>query len=375
MSTRTVGPAAEEILAAIAELRQGPERSRPDLLLEFHPGALREAGLDPVSVLDRFRALGLRAVAATGELPTDPGELTLAVEGGGEAVATLRLAPVAASPGVGERLQPAVRRLGRRWARTFPPGEPPGTLEYDATHRALVGSLLDEPAWRELFASNGALPAGLGAGYDERVVEYPWLFSRDLGGRVLDAGSVTNHRHILERLLLTVDDLTIATLAPEPLAFNSMGVSYLYADLRELPLRDNWYDQVICLSTLEHVGMDNTLYGGHARPDADPAEAAARAFRELLRVVRPGGRIHLSVPFGRHEDHGWFRQFAREDVDSLFEGAGVGRREEAVFLHSERGWRRLAAARAADVAYNSESGRAADLAVAARAVLCATIYV
>lgn len=91
-------------------------------------------------------------------------------------------------------------------------------------------------------------------------------------------------------------------------------------------------------------------------------------------MVRRGGRIHLSVPFGRREDHGWFRQLDRADVDELFERAHVGRREEAVFLYGAAGWRRASVGEAAASINQPAFERAADLAVAARAVLCAIVY-
>jgi len=249
----------------------------------------------------------------------------------------------------------------------------PRTLAYDATHRALVSSLLDDDEWQAMFRDRAQLPAGLGAGFDERVVEYPWLFSRGLSGRVLDAGSVLNHRHVVESLLPRIEDLTIVTLSPEPTAFTDLGVSYLYGDLRDLPLRDEWFDEVVCLSTLEHVGMDNSVYGAEDGRAEDPHAEAVQALRELLRVVRPGGRIHISVPFGRREDHGWARQLNREDVEALLADVGVARREDTVFRHTPRGWRRGSARRAGRARYNGNGGRAEDGAVAARAVLCATI--
>ncbi len=55
-------------------------------------------------------------------------------------------------------------------------------------------------------------------------------------GRVLDAGSVLNHAHVLDGL--PHGDLTIVTLEPEPHAFFARRISYVYADLRELPFRD-----------------------------------------------------------------------------------------------------------------------------------------
>ena len=70
---------------------------------------------------------------------------------------------------------------------------------------------------------------------------------------------------------------------PRSSSFPQLGVSYLYADLRELPLADATYDRVLSISTLEHVGMDTSYYGGETKVAEDPQ-------RELLAAVRGAAR-------------------------------------------------------------------------------------
>src|SRR6202789_3113706 len=140
MSGQPVGPKADAVLAALAELAG---RDGEEVTLELHPRLLREAGVDPVSVLDRFRGVGLRPSAESG-LPADPGELVLTLDAGKRGAATLLMVPVATPPPMGEKLLSSKRRLGRLWARRFPPTEEPGTLAYDATHRALIGALIED---------------------------------------------------------------------------------------------------------------------------------------------------------------------------------------------------------------------------------------
>lgn len=145
--------------------------------------------------------------------------------------------------------------------KDFPPTTP-WTIDYVETHRRLVAALLDDRAAIGLFASSERLPNGWGIGFDERVVEYPWLLAQEPAGKTLDAGSVLNHAHILDRFQPRLSNLHIVTLAPEEIAFTERRISYLFADLRDLPYKDGWFDTVISVSTLEHVGMDNSLYGG-----------------------------------------------------------------------------------------------------------------
>lgn len=219
---------------------------------------------------------------------------------------------------------------------------------------------MDQGFLQRRFAENAQLPVRYGFGLDERVVELPWALPR-LQGRTLDAGASLNHRHVLTRVLPRVTGLHIVTAAPEERAYPELGVSYLFADLRALPLRSDYYDTICSISSLEHVGMDNSAYGGPPR-ESDPNAAATAALTELKRVLAPGGRLLVTVPYGAGEDHGWFRQYGETELTTLTEDLGGDRVDVTVFAYSQ-GWQRSSPAAAAGARYG-------DCAVAARAVAC-----
>ena len=214
------------------------------------------------------------------------------------------------------------------------------------------------------------LPERYGIGFDERVVEFPWIATRELSGRVLDAGSTLNHAHVLPRLRPRVASLDIVTLTPEEQAFPQLDVSYQYADLRDLPYRDAIYDTVVCLSTLEHVGMDNAQYGDAAPRSDDSLADLARAVRELRRVLRPGGRMFVTVPFGVAADLGWQRVFDAAALEALLAELAPVSSEVEIFRYLPSGWVRSNVDEAGDAVYRdhfSDPTPAADRAPAARA--------
>ena len=181
-------------------------------------------------------------------------------------------------------------------------GRKPWSRGYSLSKFDFIKTVLNDDALVAKFRYSGVLPKGYGYGYDERVVEYPWVLSRLYKGksRLLDAGSVFNFPEIVENPKLSGKDITIFTLAPENKAFWEKGISYHYGDLRQLPFRDNWFDEIVSISTLEHVGMDNRMYTGgttYGKVGLD----AKRAVQELVRVLRPGGRFLASVGFGKHQ--------------------------------------------------------------------------
>jgi SAM-dependent methyltransferase len=270
----------------------------------------------------------------------------------------------------------------RRWpfradlVARFPPPDQPFAGDYAERHQAFLNAVLTDEQRLRPFERRRQLPRGYGVGLDERVVEYAWLLAARPRGRVLDAGSTLNHEHILDRVLPEVESLTIVTLEPEEVSFTRRRVSYVYGDVRNLPFRDGWFDTVVSLSTIEHIGMDNRAYGSNLPPSADPDVEAATALRELRRVMRPGGELLISVPFGAYEDMGWLRQFGDKQLDLLHEALGPAEVQIEFFRYGANGWLRSDRKAAADARYRPPTAPPAeDRAVAARAVACVRVRV
>jgi SAM-dependent methyltransferase len=194
-------------------------------------------------------------------------------------------------------------------------------------------------------------------GTDERVVEIPWVLSRLVpSGRVLEVGYAYAEPVYLAGLLRAGVDLVGLDLAERDLE----GMERLTADVRSIPLPDDSVDQVLLVSTLEHVGADNTGYGLAAEQDAG---SRAEALRELGRVLRAKGTLLVTVPLGEPGDHGWFRLDDVGGWTSLFTSAGLFVEEQEAYELTESGWRAAPAFEASGVGYG-------DRGPAASAVLC-----
>ena len=253
------------------------------------------------------------------------------------------------------------RLSGRRpWAR--------GYNEYKWAH--LRGVLRDSGFDPE------QLPPGYGLRLDERIIEYPWFISRlpAASGVLLDAGSVLNYEFLLTLPKLSGKKMFVSTLAPEASSFNQLGVSYVYEDLRSSCFRSEYFDWVACLSTIEHVGLDNTrLYTDDATKRESAPASHLEVVAELKRVLKPNGVLYLSMPFGRHENHGWFQIFDGPMVDRVIERFAPREVREVHFRYTEQGWMPSCRTASKDADYfdiHSAKGYAPDYAAASRAVVC-----
>jgi len=198
------------------------------------------------------------------------------------------------------------------------------------------------------------------AATDERLVEVPWVLSRLRSGRVLEVGyAFAEPAYIAALVEAAPGELVGVDLAQAEVP----GFETVVADARALPFPDASFDQVLLVSTLEHIGADNEVYGVEGAAD-DSGRAAA--LRELRRILRPAGSLLVTVPLGEPGDYGWFRQ---EDIGGwtrLFTDAGYFVEEQEAYELGDDGWCSAPMFDPAGVVYGSRGP-------AASAVLCAEL--
>jgi SAM-dependent methyltransferase len=235
----------------------------------------------------------------------------------------------------------------------FTHGGKPWSYGYNHYRHQFLRNALSNKELLACFADSSPLPADYGYGMDERCVEYPWLFTRlsAKACRVLDAGSAMNHAELVEHPLIVNKQLHIATLFPEQNCFWMRGISYLYEDIRYMPVKDGFYDTVICISTLEHVGCDNSQYTGDHRLAEDRRTDFMVALLELKRVLRPGGTLLLTVPYGEYRHMGWSQQFDAQLLDQAVECFAPASVERSFFRYSQDGWNQASADACANMQY------------------------
>jgi SAM-dependent methyltransferase len=184
---------------------------------------------------------------------------------------------------------------------------------------------------------------GYGRGVDERIIEYPWVISNLNKSKLklLDAGSVFNYDFILKHPTISEKELFIQTYYPENNCFYKKRISYVYEDLRNIPFKNNFFDEVVCISTIEHIDMDNSIYGYSLPVNNTKLKSYdyLNVINELVRVLKKNGILLLTFPFGKFENHGFFQQFDIEMVKRITELLQLeGKNEIIFFKYLKHGW-------------------------------------
>lgn len=69
------------------------------------------------------------------------------------------------------------------------------------------------------------------------------------------------------------------------------NLNVIQGDITQTSFPDDFFDVITAVSTIEHIGL--TRYGDPAYKDGDK-----KAMAEIFRILKVGGRVIMTVPFG-----------------------------------------------------------------------------
>lgn len=219
---------------------------------------------------------------------------------------------------------------------------------------------------RHDFPTHVDLPSPYGTYLPERVVELLLArLSYEPGMKVLDVGHANGmecHRAML-RSLPGPHHLTGIDIAQPAYDTSAYYLRSVQASIGAAPFGGKMFDLIWCISSLEHIGMDNS---GYVQKNAARETTPEAALSEMMRLLRPGGRLLITVPYGRYEDHGWFRTFDEAHLQRLLEPLRPRATiQEFYYEHRRRsGWKAVEPALLRTVGYRDQ-GNAGAAALAA----------
>ncbi|HMO03511.1 MAG TPA: class I SAM-dependent methyltransferase [Kiritimatiellia bacterium] len=206
------------------------------------------------------------------------------------------------------------------------------------------------------FPATFTLPSPFARGLNERAVELTFaqlLYRKD--AEVLDIGHANakqSHLDFLARFT-TRDNLTGIDLGEPIYDTTPYYKQSIRADITRHPFADNTFDTIWCISTLEHFGMDIAMYNDQYTRDAG---LAGHALQAIIPALKPRGKLLLTVPFGRYENHEWFINYDAAHWSALLDVVRDRVRiTEWYFKHTEkRGWHQVPSGELAYTSYHDQ---------------------
>lgn len=126
--------------------------------------------------------------------------------------------------------------------------------------------------------------------FEARLIEYDFIHSNidsDVRLKILDVGCAGTNLPIE----LANREYEVYGIDAMPYR-NQQNFTFVKGNLEYMPFDTDFFDIVTAVSTIEHVGLGR--YGDPISPDGDK-----NAVKEIKRVVKPGGKIIITIPCGK----------------------------------------------------------------------------
>lgn len=146
---------------------------------------------------------------------------------------------------------------------------------------------------------------------NERIVEDAFVVQNlsPAANTVLDLGCSESYRAIQIASL----GFVVYGIDVRDYGFCHPNFHFLRDDFTNTPFADKFFDIILSISALEHVGLGH--YG-----DPQYAEGDKKAMKEISRILSRRGKLILSVPFGASARTTWERIYDNRSLRSLLSG-------------------------------------------------------
>ncbi|MDX1688508.1 MAG: class I SAM-dependent methyltransferase [Candidatus Promineifilaceae bacterium] len=182
---------------------------------------------------------------------------------------------------------------------------------------------------------------------NERLVELPFIFSQiDMNGSGRHALEFGCTRSTLALQLASLGyDVVGVDLRPYDLAHPNL--SFFQGNLLELDTAaEGSFDLVTAVSVIEHVGL-----GAYGEESSETERA--RVIAKLVDLLRPGGKLIVTLPVGRPDVDDFERSFHPDEALDLFDHSRL-ERTAARYFRRER-WKSWQSCTVEEVASVSNS--------------------
>jgi len=132
-------------------------------------------------------------------------------------------------------------------------------------------------------------------------------------------------------------------------------------DILHPPYKESSFDCVLCISTLEHVGMNShkvrNPYGAPPWP-TEPEwflkhKEDFETVKEIKRILKNGGKLLLTVPFGKLSNYGSHIQYDATRLKQIAASTSLLITDEAYFEYRFDGWYTSSAEKLSDVLFQT----------------------
>jgi len=152
---------------------------------------------------------------------------------------------------------------------------------------------------------------------NERIIEIPFVIDALAGmaktSKVLDLGCMES---VLPMFMAGLG-FQVTGFDFRQYPYNVPNFKFVQGSILDLPFENGAYDVVTCVSTIEHIGI-----GFYSDPK-DNLSADVKGMLEIKRVLRPEGRLILTVPFGKAFVNDQQRVYDQQGLDKLLVGFSV----------------------------------------------------